>query len=190
MILLIDNYDSFTYNLYQQLGRLGADTLVAQHDAITLRAIRRLRPAGIIISPGPKRPADSGICPAVIRSFCASIPLLGVCLGHECIGEQFGAKVVPAKSILHGKTCRVAHIGAGVFAGLPSPLAAARYNSLVIDRVPDGFVLSAWDSRKEIMGICHARLPVYGIQFHPESFMTSAGDGIIKNFLFISQCLR
>lgn len=190
MILLIDNYDSFTYNIYQQLGILGAAIQVAPHDRITVQQIRRLRPSGIVISPGPKRPRDSGVCLAVIRNFCRWIPILGVCLGNECIGEIFGAKIIHARKILHGKTSRIMHTGTGLFAGLSSPIVAARYNSLVIDRVPEGFDLAAWDSHKEIMAISHSRFPVYGIQFHPESFMTSAGDAMMRNFLLITRCLR
>jgi anthranilate synthase/aminodeoxychorismate synthase-like glutamine amidotransferase len=130
------------------------------------------------------------VCLAVIRNFYRSIPILGVCLGHECIAEVFGATIIHARKILHGKTAQIIHTGTGLFAGLSSPIVAARYNSLVIDRVPAGFDLAAWDSRKEIMAISHSRFPVYGLQFHPESFMTSAGEAIMRNFLLITRCLH
>ncbi len=183
MILLIDNYDSFTYNLYQQLESLGAETTVAAHDNITIKEIKKLKPARIVISPGPKRPADSGISMPVIKNFYKTIPILGVCLGHECIGEVFGSRVVHAKKILHGKTSKIYHGGNGIFKGLPNPFEAARYHSLVIDRAPDNFTLAAWDRTKEVMAISHNTYPLHGIQFHPESFMTRTGDTIIRNFL-------
>ncbi|MEI6127433.1 MAG: aminodeoxychorismate/anthranilate synthase component II, partial [Pseudomonadota bacterium] len=172
MILLIDNYDSFTYNLYQQLESLGAHTTVVPHDHITLREIKQLKPSGIIISPGPGKPASAGISLPAIKSFYKTTPLLGVCLGHECLGEAFGAQVVHAKKIMHGKTSRVYHAGTGIFKGLKNPFVAARYHSLAINRVPRGFSLSAWDRQREIMAIAHATYPAWGIQFHPESFMT------------------
>ena len=186
MILLIDNYDSFTYNLFQQLESLGAGTRVVAHDRITLQDIKRLQPTHIVISPGPKRPRDSGICPAVIRHFYATIPILGVCLGHECIGAEFGARVVHARQIMHGKTSLMYHTARGLFKAMPSPFEAARYHSLAIDRVPDEFLLSAWDSNNEIMAISHRNFPVHGIQFHPESFMTKHGSKLIRNFLYES----
>jgi anthranilate synthase component 2 len=183
MILLIDNYDSFTFNLYQQLEILGAGTKVIAHDKITIKEIRNLKPSKIVISPGPKRPQDSGICMSVIKNFYKKIPILGVCLGHECIGEAFGAKVVHAKQILHGKTSKIFHNKNGIFRGIISPFEAARYHSLVIDRAPDGFTINARDRIGEIMAICHNKYPLYGIQFHPESFMTREGNRLIKNFL-------
>jgi len=183
MILLIDNYDSFTFNLYQQLESLGAETRVVAHDKITIGAIKRLRPSKIVISPGPKRPRDSGISNHAIKHFYTRVPILGVCLGHECIGELFGAKVVHAQRILHGKTSKIYHRQRGLFKSVSRSFDAARYHSLVIDSVPEGFTLEAWDSRREIMAIRHKLYPLHGIQFHPESFMTSEGDGIIRNFL-------
>lgn len=184
MILLIDNYDSFTYNLYQQLESLGAKTKVIAHDQITSKEIRKLKPSKIIISPGPKRPTDSGISMSVIKNFYKTIPILGVCLGLECIGEVFGAKVVHAKKILHGKTSKIYHTNNCIFKGLTNPFEAARYHSLVIDSVPDEFKLTAWDRTKEIMAISHRKYPLHGIQFHPESFMTREGDTLIRNFLY------
>jgi anthranilate synthase component 2 len=183
MILLINNYDSFTYNLYQQLESLGAKTKVVAHDKITIKEIRNLKPSKIVISPGPKRPEDSGICISVIKSFSKTIPILGVCLGHECIGEVFGAKVIHAKKILHGKTSKVYHNNKGIFKGIKNPFEAARYHSLVIDRAPEDFTLTARDRNNEIMAISHKKYPLHGIQFHPESFMTREGDKLIRNFL-------
>jgi len=183
MILLIDNYDSFTYNLYQQIESLGAPTTVVTHDRITLKRIKAMNPAGIVISPGPGRPENSGISLQAIKRFYRHIPLLGVCLGHECIGRLFGAAVVHAGRIMHGKTSKIQHNGTGLFKGLKCPFEAARYHSLAIDRCPDGFILSAWDPSGEIMAIQHERYPLFGIQFHPESFMTECGNNLMKNFL-------
>jgi anthranilate synthase/aminodeoxychorismate synthase-like glutamine amidotransferase len=183
MILLIDNYDSFTYNLYQQLCGLGADVRVVAHDAINVNGIKRMHPEKIVVSAGPGRPADSGVCMEVIRQMHLSVPMLGVCLGHECIGEAFGARVVHARRVMHGKTSELRHNGRGLFRGVPNPFVAARYHSLALDRVPQGFETSATAEDGEIMAIHHTELPVFGIQFHPESFMTGAGDRIMKNFL-------
>jgi anthranilate synthase/aminodeoxychorismate synthase-like glutamine amidotransferase len=182
-VILIDNYDSFTYNLYQQLESLGADTKVVAHDKISIKNINSLMPSKIVISPGPGKPEDSGISRDVIESFYKKVPILGVCLGHECIGEIFGAKVVHAKKILHGKTSEIRHNNSGIFKGLKNPFEAARYNSLVIDQTPEDFILTAWDPDNEIMGISHKRYPLHGIQFHPESFMTKYGHKLIRNFL-------
>lgn len=183
MILIIDNYDSFTYNLYQQIESLGAKTKVIAHDKITVREIRNLKPSKIVISPGPKRPKNSGISMSAIKHFYKQIPILGVCLGHECIGEIFGAKVVHAVTILHGKTSKIYHNHQGIFKGIKSPFKAARYHSLVTDPVPAAFDLAAWDEKNEIMAISHKHYPLHGIQFHPESFMTAEGNKLIKNFL-------
>lgn len=183
MILLIDNYDSFTYNLYQQLGSLGAPTTVVSHDRITLKRIEAMNPSGIVISPGPGRPENSGITLSAIKRFYKKIPVLGVCLGHECIGQLFGARVTHARRILHGKTSNIHHNGRGLFTALKKPFKAARYHSLAIDRCPGGFTLSARDSGGEIMAIQHECYPLFGIQFHPESFMTECGDNLMKNFL-------
>jgi len=183
-VLLIDNYDSFTYNLYQLLENCGARTTVAAHDRITLRDIIALRPARIVLSPGPGRPEQSGVCRTVIRHFFTTIPILGVCLGHECIGSVFGAAVVHAKKIMHGKTSRIYHTGRGIFQNIRNPFRAARYHSLALERMPRSCSLSAWDENGEIMGITHTRYSVYGVQFHPESFMTEEGSRLIENFLY------
>lgn len=178
-ILLIDNYDSFTYNLYQQISKLGGDVEVRKHDQITLDEIWRGRFNGIVISPGPKTPEDSGISREVIREFYRYLPILGVCLGMQCMAE----KVVHAPQVMHGKTSEIHHSGEGIFKGVPNPLTAARYHSLVIDRVPNGFRKTAWTSDDVIMGIAHEEYPTFGVQFHPESFLTPDGDTLIKNFL-------
>jgi len=183
MILLIDNYDSFTYNLYQQFETLGAKVKVYQHDKISIERIQKLKPQKILISPGPKRPEDAGISNQVIKKFYKSIPILGVCLGHECIGQLFGAKIVQAKEILHGKTSKIYHTEDKLFTGLQNPFEAARYHSLVLDQVPADFSLSAWTIDQEIMAIHHNKYPLYGIQFHPESFLTEEGNKLITNFL-------
>ncbi|MBI4235716.1 aminodeoxychorismate/anthranilate synthase component II [Candidatus Peregrinibacteria bacterium] len=184
MILIIDNYDSFTYNLYQQIENLGRKTTVKTNDEVTIQEIRQLNPRKIIISPGPKKPKDAGISNAVIRQFHREIPILGVCLGHECIGEIFGAKIKHAKQILHGKTSQIHHTKNGIFENVKNPFTAARYHSLTIDQVPEDFELTAWTANREIMAIKHSKYPLYGIQFHPESFMTKEGDKIMKNFLY------
>jgi anthranilate synthase/aminodeoxychorismate synthase-like glutamine amidotransferase len=184
MILLIDNYDSFTYNLYQQLCGLGAEVKVVTHNDLSVESIKRLRPEKIVLSAGPGRPCNSGVCLDVIKRLHRSVPLLGVCLGHECIGEFFGARVVHARRVMHGKTAKIRHTGNGLFHGIPNPFVAARYHSLALDQAPPGFELSATDKDGEVMAIQHRDLPIYGIQFHPESFMTPAGDRIMKNFLY------
>lgn len=183
MVLLIDNYDSFTYNLYQQIAGLGHDVIVRLHDALTLEEIEALAPSHIVISPGPKTPADSGISRAVIERFADQLPILGVCLGHQCIGEVFGSRTVRAPEPVHGKTSVLQHDGVGLFADLPADLTVARYHSLVLDRVPDDFRLSAQTSDGLIMAISHESRPLYGVQFHPESFMTPAGTQLMRNFL-------
>lgn len=185
MILLIDNYDSFTYNLYQLIGSLGFNVVVKKHDEITLKEIKELKPEKIIISPGPKRPEDAGISMNVIKNFYKTTPILGVCLGHQCIGQLFGVKVIHAKEVLHGKTSQVHHDGNGIFEGVKNPFAVARYHSLAIQKVPERFDLRAWTEDKEIMAIQHKEYPLHGIQFHPESFMTEDGAKLMKNFLSI-----
>jgi anthranilate synthase/aminodeoxychorismate synthase-like glutamine amidotransferase len=184
MILLIDNYDSFTYNLYQQLCSLGAEVRVVAHDALSVKSIKRLRPEKIVLSAGPGRPCHSGVCLDVIRQMYRSVPLLGVCLGHECIGEVFGARVIHTRHVMHGKTSKIRHNRSGLFRGIPNPFVAARYHSLALDQAPPGFELSATADDGEVMAIRHRDLPLYGIQFHPESFMTPVGDRIMKNFLY------
>lgn len=183
MILLIDNYDSFTYNLYQLIAGLGFEVIVKKHDEITLEEIVKMKPEKIVISPGPKRPEDAGISMEVIKHFYKTIPILGVCLGHQCIGQLFGVKVIHAKEVLHGKISQVSHDGKGICEGIKNPFAAARYHSLAIENVPEGFELRAWTDDKEIMAIEHKEYPLHGIQFHPESFMTEEGSKLMKNFL-------
>jgi anthranilate synthase/aminodeoxychorismate synthase-like glutamine amidotransferase len=184
MILLIDNYDSFTYNLYQQLCSLGAEVRVVAHDALSVTSIKRLHPEKIVLSAGPGRPCHSGVCLDVIRQLYRNVPLLGVCLGHECIGEVFGARVVHTRHVMHGKTSKIKHNRRGLFRGIPNPFVAARYHSLALDQAPPGFELSATADDGEVMAIRHRDLPIYGIQFHPESFMTPVGNRIMKNFLY------
>ncbi len=184
MILLIDNYDSFTYNLYQQIETLGKKVKVFKNDQITISQIKKLKPEKIVISPGPKRPEDSGISIKIIEKFHKEIPILGVCLGHEAIGEIFGSKVVHAKKIMHGKTSKIYHHKKNIFKNISIPFEAARYHSLILDSVPEMFTLEAWTKEDEIMAIKHHLFPLYGIQFHPESFMTPQGYKLMHNFLY------
>jgi len=185
VLLLIDNYDSFTYNLYQYLSELGAEVMVVRNDKITLEEIERLSPERIVISPGPSSPQNAGISNDVIRRFGQRTPVLGVCLGHQCIGFSYGATVSRAREIMHGKASLVHHRGAGVFHGLPSPFSAIRYHSLAVKRegLPDCLEVTAWTGDNTIMGIRHRQHPVEGVQFHPESFMTESGKDILRNFL-------
>ncbi len=184
MLLLIDNYDSFTYNLFQYLSELGEEVLVRRNDKINLEEIEQLRPHSIVISPGPSTPLHTGICNDVVRYFAPKLPILGVCLGHQCIGYTFGATICRAKQIMHGKSSLIYHDGQGVFAGIPSPFSAIRYHSLVIkEGLPDCLQVTAWTSDGTIMGIKHRDYRVEGVQFHPESFMTEYGKEILKNFL-------
>ncbi|MEK9658879.1 MAG: aminodeoxychorismate/anthranilate synthase component II [Chloroflexota bacterium] len=186
MILLIDNYDSFTYNLYQYLCELGADVRVERNDAIGLEDIEGMAPERIVLSPGPCTPAEAGVCVDVIRRFGPRIPLLGVCLGHQCIGEAYGAVVAGAGEIVHGKTSPIIHDGRGVFTGVPSAMEAIRYHSLAIvpDTVPAELEVTARTPSGIIMGVRHRTHPVEGIQFHPESIMTLEGKRLLANFLF------
>lgn len=184
MILIIDNYDSFTYNLYQQIESLGKKCLVFKHDEISIKKIEKLNPEKIIISPGPKRPEDSGISKEVVQKFYTTKPILGVCLGHECIGQIFGSTIVHAKKIMHGKTSQIHHSKDKLFKDVKNPFKAARYHSLVIDKTPKEFELIAWTDDKEIMAIKHQNYPLYGVQFHPESFLTTEGNKIMQNFLY------
>ncbi|MCA2999719.1 MAG: aminodeoxychorismate/anthranilate synthase component II [Rhodocyclaceae bacterium] len=185
MLLMIDNYDSFTFNLVQYLGELGEDVLVKRNDEVTLGEIEKLAPAKIVISPGPCSPSEAGISVAVIEKFAGRIPLLGVCLGHQAIGQAFGGRIVHAKTLMHGKTSQVTHTGQGVFAALPSPFRATRYHSLVIEResCPDCLEITAWTDDAEIMGVRHKSMPIEGVQFHPESIMTEHGHQLLGNFL-------
>lgn len=191
MILVIDNYDSFTFNLVQYLGELGAEVLVKRNDQVDVEGVRTLRPSHILISPGPCTPDEAGISLELIRACGGSIPLLGVCLGHQAIGQVYGGKVVHAGRVMHGKTSPVHHDGKGVFHGLPSPYEVTRYHSLVIEKgsLPDSLVATAWTenadgSVEEIMGVRHRELPrVEGVQFHPESILTQHGHALLRNFL-------
>ncbi len=185
MLLLIDNYDSFTYNLYQYLGELGVEVEVVRNDQVTLDEIAAMAPERIIISPGPGNPNEAGISKDVIRRFAGKVPIFGVCLGHQCIGEVFGGIVEGAGEILHGKVSQITHDGRGVFAGLPSPISATRYHSLAIrpDSVPDVLEVSARSESGVIMGVRHRTLAVEGVQFHPESILTPDGHQILRNFL-------
>jgi para-aminobenzoate synthetase component 2 len=185
MILMIDNYDSFTYNLVQYLGELGADVRVYRNDQITVAEIQRLAPTKIVISPGPCTPTEAGISCDVIREFGGRVPLLGVCLGHQCIGEVFGGEIVRAPALFHGKTSMIYHDGKTIFRGLPRPFEATRYHSLVIRRatLPDCLELSAETADGVIMGVRHRELLVEGVQFHPESILTREGKQLLANFL-------
>lgn len=185
MLLMIDNYDSFTYNLVQYFGELGEDVRVARNDQITLDDIAQLKPDRICISPGPCTPAEAGVSIATIQRFGEHIPILGVCLGHQAIGAAFGVNVIRAKTVMHGKTSAVRHTGAGVFRGLPSPYTATRYHSLVLERssLPDCLDITAESDDGEIMGVQHKTLPIHGVQFHPESILSEHGHALLKNFL-------
>jgi anthranilate synthase/aminodeoxychorismate synthase-like glutamine amidotransferase len=188
-VLLIDNYDSFTYNLAQIFGELGADVVVKRNDEVALADIQTLRPARICISPGPGRPRDAGISCDVIRDFGDQIPLLGVCLGHQCIGEVFGGEIVRAAKLMHGKTSAISHKGTGVFENLAKPFEATRYHSLVVKRetLPQSLTITAESDDGEIMGLQHRGLPIHGVQFHPESILTEQGRKLLANFLRLQQ---
>jgi anthranilate synthase component 2 len=185
MLLMIDNFDSFTYNLVQYFGELGAEVKVCRNNAVTIEDIERLRPAQIVISPGPGTPDDAGVSLAAIRRFAGEIPILGVCLGHQAIGQAFGGKVVRAQRVMHGKVSGVRHDLKGVFAGLPDGFTATRYHSLVVERasLPDCLAVSAETADGEIMGLRHRTLPVEGVQFHPEALLTEHGHAMLKNFM-------
>jgi anthranilate synthase component 2 len=188
MILMIDNYDSFTYNLVQYLGELGAEVETVRNDAVSIADIIGLKPEAIVISPGPCTPDEAGICLEAVRTLGPTHPVFGVCLGHQCIGQAFGAEIVRAQQIMHGKTSMVVHRSAGVFAGLPLPFEATRYHSLVIrpDSLPESLEVLAWtegDGYHEIMGVRHRELNIQGVQFHPESILTRVGHDLLRNFL-------
>jgi len=192
MLLVLDNYDSFTYNLVQYAGEMGADPVVYRNDAVTPDEVLALRPAGIVISPGPCTPTDAGISVPLVRAAAGIIPILGVCLGHQAIGEAFGGRVVRAERLMHGKTTMVAHTGHRLFQDVPSPVEVMRYHSLVVspDRLPRELQITAWSNDRapgqEIMALCHRSLPVYGVQFHPESVATVEGKRILSNFLALA----
>jgi anthranilate synthase component 2 len=185
MLLVIDNYDSFTYNLVQYFGELGEEVQVFRNDDITLEGVERLNPARIVVSPGPCTPNEAGISVAAIRHFAGKVPILGVCLGHQSIGQAFGGKIVHAKQLMHGKTSAILHHNASVFRGLPAGFQATRYHSLVIEHasLPACLEVTAWTDDGEIMGVRHKALPIEGVQFHPESILTEHGHAMLRNFL-------
>lgn len=184
-LLMIDNYDSFTYNLVQYLGELGQDVQVYRNDEIDLDKVEKMKPRHIVISPGPCTPNEAGISVPLIKEFAGKIPMLGVCLGHQSIGQAFGGNIIHAKQLMHGKTSLIHHKDAGVFKGLPNPYTATRYHSLVIERetIPDCLEITAWTEDGEIMGVRHKTLPIEGVQFHPESILTQYGHELLDNFL-------
>jgi anthranilate synthase component II len=188
MLLMIDNYDSFTYNLVQYFGELGVEVKVFRNDQISVNAIEKLAPEYLVVSPGPCTPDEAGISMEAIRFFAGKLPILGVCLGHQSIGQVFGGKVTHAKQIMHGKTSMISHPDLGVFKNLPNPLQATRYHSLVVENLPDCLELTAWTENEagekdEIMGFRHKEYPIEGVQFHPESILTTCGHDLLKNFL-------
>jgi para-aminobenzoate synthetase component 2 len=185
MVLVVDNYDSFTYNLVQRFGELGETPVVHRNDRITIAAVERLAPDRIVISPGPCTPREAGISNEIIQRFAGRVPILGVCLGHQCIGAVFGGEVVRAPRLMHGKTSRIFHDGKGVYRGLPNPFVATRYHSLIVREksLPRCLVPTAHSEKGELMGVRHRDLPIEGVQFHPESFLTEAGTELLRNFL-------
>ena len=185
MLVMIDNYDSFTYNLVQYLSEIGQEVKVYRNDKITIEEVNKLNPKYIVISPGPCTPNEAGISLELINSFKGKVPILGVCLGHQSIGQAFGGKIIHAQTIMHGKTSQIFHENTGVFNGIKSPFTATRYHSLVIDKksLPDCFDITAWTDDNEIMGIKHKDLPIEGVQFHPESILSEYGHDLLKNFL-------
>ena len=185
MILMIDNYDSFTWNMVQYFGELGADVKVILNDEISVAEIAALKPAKIVISPGPCTPTEAGVSLDAIKAFAGKLPILGVCLGHQAIGQAFGGKVVHAKELMHGKTSPIEHTGVGVFAGLPAPFTATRYHSLAVERasLPATLEVTAWTADGEIMGLKHRTLDIEGVQFHPEAILTEHGHRMLRNFL-------
>jgi anthranilate synthase/aminodeoxychorismate synthase-like glutamine amidotransferase len=191
MILVIDNYDSFTYNLVQDLGELEAEPLVKRNDEVSVDEIREMKPRAIVVSPGPGTPADAGVTVAVIRALGSRIPVLGVCLGHQAIGEAYGGRVVRAQKLMHGKTSMIEHDGSGIFHAVQSPLEVMRYHSLTVEResLPDSLQVTAWDIEggDEIHALKHREHPVWGVQFHPESVMTQCGKAMLANFLRMAQ---
>ena len=189
MILVIDNYDSFTYNLVQYLGEMGQDLKVVRNDAIKLPAIKKMKPSRVVISPGPGKPKDAGISNDILRFLGPKTPVLGVCLGHQCIGEVFGGKVIGAPRLMHGKTSPILHQGTGLFKGLSNPFIATRYHSLIVERksLPAVLSITAETKEKEIMGLQHKKFPIFGVQFHPESILTQGGKELLRNFLELTR---
>ena len=189
MLLMIDNYDSFTYNLVQYFGELGEEVRVFRNDRITLEEIKTMGPERIVVSPGPCSPEEAGISVAAIRHFAGKIPILGVCLGHQAIGAAFCGKVIRSSHLMHGKTSPIHHDGKGLFSGLPNPFEATRYHSLIVERstLPECLEMTAWVAEGEIMGIRHRELPLWGVQFHPESILTVGGMEILRNFLEMTE---
>jgi len=189
MLLMIDNYDSFTYNLVQYFGELGEEIEVFRNDKVSLSEIEKLNPEMLVISPGPGTPKDAGISLDLINHFTGKLPILGVCLGHQCIGESFGGNIVPAPRLMHGKTSLIHHDGKDVFKELPNPLEATRYHSLIIEKetLPDSLEINAWTEEQEIMGVKHKECSVWGVQFHPESILTTCGKELLNNFLELSR---
>jgi anthranilate synthase/aminodeoxychorismate synthase-like glutamine amidotransferase len=187
MILLIDNYDSFTYNLFHDIARLREEVIVRRNDAVSIEDIRNLKPTSIFLSPGPRSPKEAGITVEVIREFYRVIPIMGVCLGHQAIGYAFGGNVIRAERIRHGKTSPIFHDGQTIYSGLPNPFEATRYHSLIVEReaLPECLEISAWTEEGEIMGLRHREYKVEGVQFHPESILTPFGSSIIKNFVVL-----
>ena len=192
MILVIDNYDSFTYNLVHYLNELGAETVVVRNDARSVAEALGMKPQGILLSPGPKTPNEAGICLALLEQAPADLPIFGVCLGHQAIGQAYGGEVVHAKALMHGKTSQIHHDGKGVFAGLKNPFTATRYHSLSVDKahLPAELEVTAWTEDGEIMGVQHRTRPVHGVQFHPESIATECGHELLANFLDIAGVKR
>lgn len=192
MLLIIDNYDSFTYNLVQYFGELGEDIRVYRNDKITIPEIERMSPRWIVISPGPCTPSEAGISVDVIRHFSGKVPILGVCLGHQAIGAAFGGEIVRAQRLMHGKTSRIYHDGKTIFSGLPNPFDATRYHSLLVKRetLPECLEITAWTDMQEIMGVRHREYIVEGVQFHPESILTSVGKDLLRNFLQLGTAIR
>ena len=192
MILVIDNYDSFTYNLVHYLNELGAETAVWRNDALTVEQALALRPDGVLLSPGPKTPNEAGICLALLAAAPADLPIFGVCLGHQAIGQAYGGEVIHAKALMHGKTSQIHHNGKGVFAGLKNPFTATRYHSLSVDKasLPAELEITAWTEDGEVMGVQHRTRPVHGVQFHPESIATECGHELLANFLEIAGVKR
>jgi len=185
VIAVIDNYDSFTYNLVQYLGTLGSEVSVHRNDAITVRELEAMKPQGLLISPGPGEPKDAGITEDAIRELAGKMPILGVCLGHQALGEVYGGRVIRAPRLMHGKTSPILHKGRGLFAGLDNPFEATRYHSLIVERetLPESFEVMAWTPENELMGIKHKQHETWGVQFHPESILTTSGLKLIENFL-------